>query len=387
MSKVETVKHLKSSNISHYEKIFLRVLPRAVGMAYRLKTKREKDGDIPMALYIVAVVIIIIYGVGYIPYTIQILNLQPRYTFLFPPGSPGVLSSERYTVGWVFYFFLSVKFLFPIFLGLLMLWRKNGICSAIWLFAVVVIMAASALGLVKVIKDRAFANGTGQGLNFASDPLYCCVTENWQNPINQCPNTADCTLPIAERPDIIGSVTTADLMTDPDFVVLFWTTIAYTAVDVIIFIVVLVALLREPKIRNVVDEWMDVDAVIDMAERHGSRMNKMLLNVGSRIPGVKSTMRWAKAGNDVESASPSKQQSYQSPSSVQIQASHNQVRRRRVPPRRDTSPKQFSASAVPGNTNSFQPVLVNAGPQNESPAEKKSSFKINRRPRKKKQKE
>ena len=70
-------------------------------------------------------------------------------------------------------------------------------------------------------------NGQNQWGNFCNDPLWCCVQEIYENPVNQCPNTTPCMPP----------VTADQLKADPYFIAYWVFTLIFVILDLLLFLI------------------------------------------------------------------------------------------------------------------------------------------------------
>lgn len=227
---------------------------------------------------ILLALIVCIYTLAYSAWTILFIGpIQIEHTYLKPLGSPGDLTSRRYNFEWVMLFLGLTK---PFFLAtVITILAFRDVKVFVWLFSVILVFffLVNNVYFFFLAKERLTCNGPEQRYNICSDQLYCQAQENLDNPANGCENTLPGEAPVAERPEITGTVTLSDLKPRPEFDWIFWPAFVLWLIDICILGLVAYNLMRDPVLRKILP-------IENLESRVQFTMGKMRRAVDNYIP-------------------------------------------------------------------------------------------------------
>jgi hypothetical protein len=153
---------------------------------------------------------------------IIINNATFEHTYTKHPGSPGTLSSERYTFYWWVYWASTIVIVLAPPLAMFMILFRTTYASNLLVMLLLLLLAlAHVFVLVSLVSAYATCNRNGYPLNPCNSNLYCCIMEVYTDPVNDCPNVTPCP-PGPEGPSTIG-----ELKANEDFLWVFWINVFY----------------------------------------------------------------------------------------------------------------------------------------------------------------
>ena len=214
--------------------------------------KRKRGFDDP-GLVTYKIFLLVLSGImifGFVVYLIQYLNLSVQHTVLLPPGLPGALMSMRYTFRyWLIFLAATQALLLFAALATSLFSGKNGFCSGFWFVVLVLLMVAFIVFFVFLAREATNCNGLDEDHNICNHPLRCCDPTVNNNPASGCPGPTTCNNVVPEFPSITPPITIDKLGWGSDFVWLFWTTLIFVVLDVVILIVIGCVTMWEPSMR------------------------------------------------------------------------------------------------------------------------------------------
>lgn len=184
---------------------------------------------------------------GFVAYLIQYLNLNITHTVLIPPGTPGILRSLRYTFRyWLIFLDVTQGLLLFAALATSMFSGKNRFCSGFWFVFFIIMVIAFIIFFVVLAREATNCNGPDEAGNICNHPLRCCDPAFNGNPASGCPGPTTCNDVVPKFPGIVPPITIEKLGWSPDFVWLFWTTLTFVVLDVVLLVVVFCVTSWEP---------------------------------------------------------------------------------------------------------------------------------------------
>lgn len=180
------------------------------------------------ALYYFLQFAVWIYVLAYVAHMVLILNTSVTHTY-FKTLPGGTLFSERYaTARWIFLMLGALRILVPIAVLSIILYRLHTNCMLWWIFVLALLVITDTLVLISLGTDFGDCNGQNQFGNLCNSvtPPWCCAPSIFGNPGNMCPNSAGCT----------PAVTVADLAPNSNFLWLFYATVGFVVLDLILLL-------------------------------------------------------------------------------------------------------------------------------------------------------
>ena len=165
---------------------------------------------------------------------IWILNVNFIHDYTNYPGAPGELYSARYGYQ---YFMVFISTMCIIVAPVIIyfgkgIWIPTGEAT-FWLAFLCVFIVFHFLSFMSLSTNKIYCLRDGTRKDICNPLEYCCVTDFWNNPLNGCPNTDECTT--LSPPVTMAS----DLKENPDFTRIYWTSVGHLCFEVfaIIFII------------------------------------------------------------------------------------------------------------------------------------------------------
>lgn len=143
-----------------------------------------------------------------------VMNLSSVYTWFKNPGSPGTqLTSKRGTFEDVAVRLSIIGNIFTlVIICSWIMFRTNFGCNILWVIFYAIAVLMTLLGILGLGRMYSECNGQFQYGNLCNDQRWCCATEIYSKPLNGCPNTLPCAVPVPVE----------DLKPNQDFLGLFW---------------------------------------------------------------------------------------------------------------------------------------------------------------------
>ena len=183
------------------------------------------------------IVITVIMTLGFMAYLILYLNITAIHTPNYPPA--GEITSERYTLHyWLITLAVTQILLIGAALATAAFGGKSDFCSGFWMFWFILLVIAYAVFFIVLVFDAKNCNGPDQPGNLCHHMLRCCDPAFNALSTSGCFGPTTCVDLIPKFPDIVLPITVATLGWNDDFVILFWATLAFVALDLILVVLV-----------------------------------------------------------------------------------------------------------------------------------------------------
>lgn len=171
--------------------------------------------------YWVLQVLVPLQFAAFIACTVLIINADfpVDYTRSVPPGQ--YFSLRYHDLQWVACMMYSFKFLFAFVVYALITFRRSRGCFHVWFVLLILLTLIEAFVFFALIPYYANANKSGARDNKFNDPHWCCRPEIFTNPVNGCPNAGPCSFPVP------------GLGANADYVWIFWTSLVFLLLDIV----------------------------------------------------------------------------------------------------------------------------------------------------------